>query len=181
MTRQMLMQSLVELLNTKPIEKISVNDIVKKCGMSRQTFYNYCNDKYELIQQIYRDDFDQSVERAKKSSGISYIVMWYNLFVNKRKFYINAFSIVGYGSMTQFLVEHHHRRAIQIVKKAGIDLNEKQKIRLKLYNYGSVMMIRELLMAGTRINTKDLEELFFDTAPDFLQKTWGFYTEHDLF
>jgi probable dihydroxyacetone kinase regulator len=180
MTRQMLEQAMVELLSTKPIEKISVNDIVKKCGMSRQTFYNYCTNKYELIQQVYCDDFDRCVKHAKNSSGMSYIVMWYNLFLSNRKFYLNAFSIAGYGSLTQFLVEHHHRRATQIVKKAGIELNEKQKVRLKLYNYGSVMMIRELLMTGTRILTKDLEELFFDTAPEFLQKTWGFYTERDL-
>lgn len=175
----MLMQAMVQLLSNKTIEKISVNDITRKCGMSRQTFYNYYTDKFELIQQVYREDFDRCVHCAKGTSA-SYLVMWYNLFLENRKFYINAFSITGYGSMSQFLVDHHHRRASRIVKKAGIELDEKQKLRLKMYNYASVLMIQELIIHGTMIPTEELEGIFFDTAPDFLQNAWGFYSEEDL-
>lgn len=48
-----LAESLMEIAKHKPIEKITVNDIVEKCGTSRRTFYNHFVDKYDLISWIH--------------------------------------------------------------------------------------------------------------------------------
>jgi len=40
-TKQIFAESLLELAHIKPIEKITVCDIVKNCGAGRQTFYNH--------------------------------------------------------------------------------------------------------------------------------------------
>ena len=42
-------QSLWELLREKPIKQITVSELTKKAGLSRQTFYQSFTDKYELI------------------------------------------------------------------------------------------------------------------------------------
>ena len=36
---QLMMQALWELLETKPLDKITVKDIVTACGINRNTFY----------------------------------------------------------------------------------------------------------------------------------------------
>ena len=48
-TKQEIMESCIEMLETEKFSKISVKDIVKKCNINRKTFYYYFTDKYSLV------------------------------------------------------------------------------------------------------------------------------------
>ena len=48
-TKRLLAQSLMDLMMTTPLEKISVNDIVDHAGVGRNTFYYHFEDKYDLV------------------------------------------------------------------------------------------------------------------------------------
>ncbi|MBQ3236429.1 MAG: TetR family transcriptional regulator [Oscillospiraceae bacterium] len=52
-TKQVLADALVELCRTKPLDKITVQNITDFCGAGRQTFYNHFKDKEELIEYIF--------------------------------------------------------------------------------------------------------------------------------
>ncbi|MCC8047607.1 MAG: TetR/AcrR family transcriptional regulator C-terminal domain-containing protein [Oscillospiraceae bacterium] len=49
-TKQCIAQALMELLEEKSIEKITVTEIVEKCGVNRQTFYYHFADIYALLE-----------------------------------------------------------------------------------------------------------------------------------
>lgn len=38
-TKEIIIRTLFELLNEKPLAKITVKDIVERCGVNRNTFY----------------------------------------------------------------------------------------------------------------------------------------------
>ena len=44
-----LAEALCQLLETKTLEKITVKDIVARCGVNRQTFYYHFHDVYDLM------------------------------------------------------------------------------------------------------------------------------------
>ena len=46
-TKLALEASLKELLRTKPIDRITINDLTKHCGISRMTFYYHFKDIYD--------------------------------------------------------------------------------------------------------------------------------------
>ena len=48
----MLRESLVELLQQRPIDKISVKSLCEAADINRSTFYSHYNDQYDLLQQI---------------------------------------------------------------------------------------------------------------------------------
>ena len=48
-TRQALSDSLVRLLNSRPLRQITVKEIVNDCGVNRQTFYYHFQDIYDLL------------------------------------------------------------------------------------------------------------------------------------
>jgi AcrR family transcriptional regulator len=48
-TKSLLAQSILELVQKKPVEKITVTDITNNCSLKRETFYYHFYDKYELI------------------------------------------------------------------------------------------------------------------------------------
>ena len=54
-TKKNLKATLLELLDEKPFEKINVTELCKRANTSRITFYTYYGDKYELLDEFFRD------------------------------------------------------------------------------------------------------------------------------
>lgn len=54
-TKQLLAGAVLELLDKKPLDKITVNDVVECCGVSRRTFYNHFTDIYDAFMWNGRD------------------------------------------------------------------------------------------------------------------------------
>ena len=48
--------SLKELLGTKPLDKITIQELADGAGVIRATFYNHFRDKYDLVQWILRTE-----------------------------------------------------------------------------------------------------------------------------
>ncbi len=72
-TKTVLRESLIELLQTKPISRITVTDICTKADLNRGTFYNYYCDAYDLLAQIedsFYNNLAKQLERFK-TDGIS--------------------------------------------------------------------------------------------------------------
>ncbi len=49
----------MELLKEKPLDKISVKEITKKCQINRNTFYYHYHDTYDLLQKIFEEEAEK--------------------------------------------------------------------------------------------------------------------------
>lgn len=58
-TQMVIRQSLLELLKSRPIEKITVTDICARADINRGTFYVYYADPYDLLAQIEQELFEK--------------------------------------------------------------------------------------------------------------------------
>ena len=52
----LLADSFKELVQEKPVEKITIKEITDRAGVIRVTFYNHFQDKYELLEWICREE-----------------------------------------------------------------------------------------------------------------------------
>ena len=62
LTKRMIMDSLMKLLDERPLSKVSIKDIVEDCGINRNTFYYHFSDLPDLIECILRDEVDQIID-----------------------------------------------------------------------------------------------------------------------
>jgi AcrR family transcriptional regulator len=60
-TNQLLQQALLELSREKRFASIIVQDITERATVNRATFYAHFEDKYELLESIIREQFQQMV------------------------------------------------------------------------------------------------------------------------
>lgn len=58
-TRQSLSLALIQLLNEKPLQAITVRELTRKAGVSRGTFYFHYCDIYDLLEQLEQEQLDQ--------------------------------------------------------------------------------------------------------------------------
>ena len=57
--RNAIMESVLRLLEVRPLNKITVKDIVDECGINRNTFYYHFEDISSLIEAIIIDEVDR--------------------------------------------------------------------------------------------------------------------------
>lgn len=65
-TNKAIMQALVSLLNKKPFEKITVQDILDETPVTRATFYAHYRDKYDIAEKML-DLFITTRENVRKN------------------------------------------------------------------------------------------------------------------
>ncbi len=69
MTREMLKQSLIELMKDKPIHEISIKKICETADINRSTFYHHYDSQYELFNDILNDIGNDITQMVKKHHG----------------------------------------------------------------------------------------------------------------
>lgn len=55
LTKQLLKNSLMELLETESIQKIAIKTLCQRAGINRSTFYKYYGSQYDLLREIEMD------------------------------------------------------------------------------------------------------------------------------
>ncbi len=62
-TRQLLQSALMELIQEKPVDSITVQDIAARADVNRATFYAHFEDKYALLDYAAREIFQARVDK----------------------------------------------------------------------------------------------------------------------
>ncbi len=60
-TKSIIVETFLQLLDEKPLTKITVKDIVERCGVNRNTFYYYFHDIPELMEWTMKEWADQII------------------------------------------------------------------------------------------------------------------------
>ena len=63
-TRKAIMDSCLRLLEERPVDKITVKDIVEDCGINRNTFYYHFEDLPSLINAIVMEDVEKTIQES---------------------------------------------------------------------------------------------------------------------
>lgn len=85
-TRQAIMYSLLNLLQEKSIDKITVKDICEMCEINRNTFYYYYGDIYQVLEELLRTEMEKSLkEKQVNNSFYEDFLKKYHLVLEYKK------------------------------------------------------------------------------------------------
>lgn len=80
LTKKAIIQSFMHLASKKPLEKITVRDVVDHCGINRNTFYYHFQDIYAVLEEICRsgtDKMDPSLPLGEMLSSLFLVLIGY--------------------------------------------------------------------------------------------------------
>lgn len=69
-TQNAIKESFIKLLNDKPINQITVKDIVEDCGINRNSFYYHFQDIPTLAEAIVKEEVDKVTEKYPSIDSI---------------------------------------------------------------------------------------------------------------
>jgi len=90
-TKECIEGALIQLLEHKEMEKISISEIVKRAGVSRTAFYSHYQTKEDVLKSAWGDVIDQIIQLAPgnpRDEGY-----WLPLFTETKR-YVHPFALL---------------------------------------------------------------------------------------
>ncbi len=169
-TKDKIIYAFLELIKTKEFEHISVKDITSFAHIHRITFYDYFQDKYELLSCIYEEMKDEAIQESSENSddfnSYSSVSNYLHCFVNalkKRKQLVEALANQT-GGYIYFAFETFLSDAF---KKLIIYQHKERKLIYSIEQTSSFMIgaIISFVISGYRqgkYNDEQYESIFYD-------------------
>lgn len=106
-TKGMFMRSFRELVREAPIDKVSVSEICRKAGLSRQAFYAHYLDKYDLSIKVYEAEFAPIAQghRNRETTWLESGIQHLEIYARDPKYYRNVLSSRDPSGLRAYLAD----------------------------------------------------------------------------
>jgi len=182
-TKQIIAQQVLELCKSKPINKISVQELMDKCSLSRKTFYNNFQDKFDLINWFFGFMCDNIIEQYAQHEpwGVVLGRIYRFMYENGRAFGKQwgeqdlRYLIDG---MDGYIQEYYKRT---IVELHGADALTQEFLFENLYNsYGALNIVLDWIKGRISISPEELGMQMANAMPPYMQSMVDRYHARNL-
>lgn len=146
LTKKALAESLKKLMNTTPLEKITVNDIVKDCGVNRRTLYYHFQDMYALLEWIFRTEIHSIIDKNKThqtwQKGFLQILLYLK---QNQKMVSNTYHSIGREYLEIHLYSEVYSLIFGVVNELAVDINVSEKDKKYVADFYKLAFVGLLL------------------------------------
>lgn len=176
-TRDAIIKSFLNLLNDKPVSKITVKDIVEDCGINRNSFYYHFQDLPALIEAFLQDEADRIInENASLESFEDCLMAALSLAINNKNAVMHLYQADRslYGRYLDRIAEYTVDKYISTATK-GIDIHEEdRKIIVHYYKCLLAGMVLDWMNSGMQYDIRSrvsrVCELFEGSMPNAVKR-----------
>ena len=167
MTKRLLKDALLELLEKNELANITVTSICKAADVHRSTFYLYYANPADLLNEIEQDFFDsiptpsQVLDQESQRSLLDITAAFFEYIRQNRATLHVLFSKLADNSFPIRLVEHLSSGYIPVGEER--DELTARFIRLYIAN-GTVGMLREWVNSGFPVSDQKIAEMMYDLS-----------------
>lgn len=114
-TKRKMAQALKELMAEKPLKRITIQDIVERSHMTRQSFYYHFQDIYEVLELICRYDLVDQIAYREEESFSHWMERLMEIVETNKWFYRKMLQDMDWERMSDYLkpaVEAQIRRLV---------------------------------------------------------------------
>lgn len=155
-TKDLLADSLRDLMLKKPFEKITIKQICDATGVIRIVFYNYFSDKYDALEYIiYRDLYETTHPYVKDNDRQKAFQVMIFAVQKNIEFYRIGYQIVGQNSFEEAVYHVVFQICDDFVKSIGHELLATNKFSLDTFTKFHAIVIS----AGIKEYVKTNKEL----------------------
>lgn len=149
------------------VDSITVTQIVKTCGVARQTFYRNFLDKYDLLNwyfdKLLLESFAQMGDGKTVQEGLE---KKFGFILQEQVFFAGAYRSDDQNSLKEHdfeLIFRFYRDLI--ARKTGRPPSEELLFQLELYCRGSIYMTVKWLLSGCGHPPREMARLLVEAMP----------------
>lgn len=160
-TKMFLRESLLALMEEKPIAKITTSELCRHAGINRNTFYRHYDSPEALLETIEEEFYQQvkqSIERSLKNGSITTLLTEIcQAIYDNRDLCAVLFSEYGDKDFLRHIIDLAHDRTIAEWRVSGAE-DKKEQVEM-LYHFsvsGSVAIIQKWIQEGMEKSPQDI-------------------------
>lgn len=135
----MLADSLKQFMVTKALNKISVYEIAKDCGVNRQTFYYHFHDIFDLLEWMFREEARSLIKDRGGSLSLSEGLLCLLEYIRKNEaLCLCTLHSLGHKHLRNFFYEGINHVILSMVNKYSVDLNVSDKHKIFIAHFYTV-------------------------------------------
>lgn len=159
-TRKAILQTFLQILMTKPLDKITVKDICEQCEINRNTFYYYFKDIYDVLGNLFEEE-TRMVMAEVKEGGTFYhaYARCAALIINNKQAVIHIYALENGKILKDYLegVISGVVRRFVLEKAQGYSLDETDiNFITSFYSTGIVGSTMKWIEKGLKSYNKDI-------------------------
>ena len=170
-TKYIFAQAIKDLIKVVPLDKIAVTDIVTRSGMTRQTFYRYFKDKYDLVNWYFEKLVLQSFRQMGNGCSLQEALQLKFAFINsEHSFFKEAFKSNDYNNLVNYdfnCIYEFYKGIIE--KNLNHSVDDDLDFLLKMYCKGSIDMIVDWVLNDMPISIEKIVSLLIEALPKRLE------------
>ena len=159
-TKRALEQSLKNLLQQKPLSKITISDITEDCGISRMTFYYHFKDIYDLVEWACAEDAARALQNKKTyDTWQQGFVQIFHAVRENKVFVMNVYRCVNREQVEKYLVPLTDQLIMGVIteRAAGMTVREAdQQFIAQVYSYAFVGIMLDWIRDDMRADPEEL-------------------------
>lgn len=169
--KELIGESLEELLKNKPFEKITVNEITENCGVGRRSFYNNFVDKYDLAAWLYLSQLNEFIE-TKDTARLTEFIKYTTEVVEKDLQIILALDKYrGQNSLRDSLLQPMTDQYIKALEKFyKCNINDQMQEDIKFFIAGQISYVGSVIHEPVPPTSEEATELFIRCIPESLKQ-----------
>lgn len=135
-TRKAIKDTFLKLLDEKPLNEITVKNIVEECGINRNSFYYHFQDLPALIEEIIKEESDSVIQ---KYSSVNTIVECFDAVTefasHRTRAIMHIYRSVSRDVFEQYLMKTSHYFVQNYLNTALADENISADDKVTIINY----------------------------------------------
>lgn len=165
-----LAEAMKECMRHSPVDKITVKEITRTCGTTRQTFYRNFQDKYDLINWYFDKILLESFEHMGEGKTVVEGLANKFHYIEKEKLFFKA----AFKNDDQNSLRDHDFHLIlqfyteRIEKKSGKSLSDHLRFLLEMYCQGSIYMTVRWVLGKIKGTPEEMAEALVSAMPSEL-------------
>ena len=161
-TKMFLRESLLKLLETKPIEKITPTELCRHAGINRNTFYSHYRSPEELLHSMEEELL--RIIGASISGEATFVSTLYAMKENAESCKI-LLSPNCHSGIWEKIFQGSTQRHLRELQEANSRLSDEQSRRITMFIVqGSIAVVQDWVQGGMQTPPEELAELLTEIA-----------------
>ncbi len=153
-TKRALEDSLKHLLLQKPLNKITISDIAKDCGINRMTFYYHFQDIYDLIEWICVEETARAVNGNKTyETWQQGFLQTFQMVLKNKPFISNVYHSISREKIEDYFYAVTYDLLIGVVEELAVGMivaDSDKKFIAEFYNFAFVGLLLDWIKKDMR-------------------------------
>ncbi len=153
-TKYDLEKALKELMQKKPLDKITISDLTEACSLSRMAFYYHFRDIYDLVEWICLEDASRALQGKKTyDTWQEGMLQIFEVVLENKSFILNVYHSISREQIENYLFRlvYDLLRGVVEEKSVGMNISEEEKRFIAdFYKYGFVGIMLDWIKGGMK-------------------------------